>query len=141
MGWAVLEKRLLVAVQPTAVLKVAEMVPENPTYENVELFAPVVLLPERLSYTLVVRIGAVARMRSVPSLVSVLVSQASRQPGTEGVMLAKLPAVQLVASNSLKRLVGQANGPEMLFGDERTAVTHRMEADDLTGSPAPWRQR
>ena len=74
---AVLVYRLLEEVQPWAVLLVAEIVDENPVNEKAGLFVPVVLLPKRLSTTLVVETGGVYFTRSVPSFVRVLVSQAS----------------------------------------------------------------
>ena len=89
---AVLEKRLQPGEEhPGAVLLVAEMVLEKPLKEKAGLLLPEVLLPIRLSTTLVVREITTLIMRKVPSVASVLVSQSRPVPGDAGEIELKAP--------------------------------------------------
>ena len=89
---AVLEKRLLPGEEhPGAVLLVAEMVLEKPLKEKAGLLLPDVLLPKRLSTTLVVVGITTLIMRKVPSVARVAVFQSRPVPGTAGEIELKVP--------------------------------------------------
>ena len=90
---AVLEKRLLPGEEhPGAVLFVAEIVLEKPLKEKAGLLLPDVLLPKRLSTTLVVGDITTSIMRKVPSVARVLVSQSRPVPGDAGEIELNAPA-------------------------------------------------
>ena len=90
---AVFEKRLLPGEEhPGALLLLAEMVLEKPLKEKAGLSLPEVLLPKRLSTTLVV-VGITAlTMRRVPSVARVAVFQSRPVPGNAGEIELKAPA-------------------------------------------------
>ncbi len=90
---AVLEKRLLPGEEhPGALLLLAEMVLEKPLNEKAGLLLPAVLLPERLSTTLVVVGITTLTMRKVPSVARVLVFQSKPVPGIAGEIELNVPA-------------------------------------------------
>ena len=89
---AVLEKRLLPGEEhPGALLLVAEIVLEKPLKEKAGLLLPEVLLPKRLSTTLVVTATTTSIMRKVPSVARVPVFQSRPVPGLAGEIELKAP--------------------------------------------------